>query len=191
MVHTAEFEGDLEDALNQIGAEMGPAECHGLVAGLICAKGRLTREEWLGQVAEDVSGGRTAGRETQDVLGELLEDTTRELSDTLMSFHLLLPGEDVRLEERTQALGLWCQGFLMGLTLGGVKELGDLPHDAAEAIHDLTEIAGAGQYGLEDEEEDESAYAELVEYVRTVVLLINEELNPSKAPPLTDSSMLH
>ncbi len=32
-------------------------------------------------------------------------------------------------------------------------------------------------------EAEESAYAEIVEYVRVGVLLINEEMHPLKAPP--------
>ena len=65
---------------------------------------------------------------------------------------------------------------------------GDLPEIAA----DLVEIAGAEGFELVDEEEDETAYTELVEYVRVGVQLFCEELHtpsgesgPAGAPPGT------
>jgi uncharacterized protein YgfB (UPF0149 family) len=73
---------------------------------------------------------------------------------------------------------------------GGMKDLAALPADSSEVMRDLVEIARAGGYDLEEGEEDEVAYNELLEYVRTGVLLINEELNPTQAPP-QDNVTLH
>ena len=82
------------------------------------------------------------------------------------------------------ALGEWCQGFLSGLTLGGISDFDKLGTDAREVVEDLVEIARAGtSYHLEGSEEDEQAYAELMEYLRVGVLLINEELQPLKSAP--------
>jgi uncharacterized protein YgfB (UPF0149 family) len=104
---------------------------------------------------------------------------------------LLLPGEEAALPERADALGSWCQGFLLGLSLGGVQDIGKLPGDAAEVVRDMVELSRAGSYELSGSDEDENAYAELLEYVRTGALLVNEEMNPIKAPPVVDPKSLH
>ena len=53
----------------------------------------------------------------------------------------------------------------------------------AELLDDLAEIARVDFEVGEPDEEEQAAFAEVVEYVRVGVLLINEELQPSKAPP--------
>ena len=71
-----------------------------------------------------------------------------------------------------------------------MKDLASLPADSGEVMRDLVEIARAGSYDLSGGEEDEASYNELLEYVRTGELLINEELNPTQAPP-QDNVTLH
>ena len=87
------------------------------------------------------------------------------------------------LPERTAALSEWCQGFLLGLVSGGIAEDSQLPDDVSELIQDFTEISRAGFELGSASEEDEDAFAQITEYVRVGVLLINEELQPLKAPP--------
>ena len=53
-------------------------------------------------------------------------------------------------------------------------------------MKDITEIGTVGEFDLEDQEESEEAFAEINEYVRMGVLLINEELQPLK-----QSSLIH
>ena len=88
-----------------------------------------------------------------------------------------LPDDDESLEDRTIALAQWCSGFLAGLASAG--SLDTLSSEATEAIGDLQEIARAAVTSLDAQaeaaEEDEMAYAEIVEYVRVVVLMFHEE----------------
>ncbi|MES0328506.1 MAG: UPF0149 family protein, partial [Gammaproteobacteria bacterium] len=98
--------------------------------------------------------------------------------------YMLLPEDDEDLMDRTEALANWCQGFVYGLAAGGISDDTKLPGDAQEILMDFVEISRAG-YNIGDDdvievsettEEDELAFVEVVEYVRTGVLLINEEL---------------
>jgi len=85
-------------------------------------------------------------------------------------------------------LGVWCQGFVYGLAVGGVKEETELPEDSKELIKDILEISRAGYIAddeaeistdvEDDNEEDEIAFMEVSEYVRMGTLLIYEELQP-------------
>jgi yecA family protein len=171
----------VDAALARLGSTQSVAELHGALTGLFCARGRVDKEEWMKAVAREADLGLQ--QEERDVLGLLHAETERQLNDPLLEFQPVLPAEGEVLQERVAALGEWCQGFLLGLTEGGVKDPEGLPGDAAEVVRDLVNISRAGSYELGDSEEDEEAYAELLEYVRAGVLLLNEELNPRKAPP--------
>jgi uncharacterized protein YgfB (UPF0149 family) len=78
-------------------------------------------------------------------------------------------------------LAQWCNGFLAALGSGLEGRLETLSAEAGEALADLAEIARAQTEGeLADEtadvEEEELAFAEIVEYIRVVVLMLREDL---------------
>ena len=179
----------VDTALEQVQTEMEAEECHGTLTGLFCAKGPLTAEEWLEYIAPALDPANLLAREAIDTFRALYEETRKGLNDAVLDFHPLLPGDEASVEERIESLGEWVQGFLLGLSAGGVTELEKMPGDSGEIMRDLVEIARAGSFELAGDEEDESSFNELLEYVRTGVLLINEEMHPSKAPPRTDVTL--
>lgn len=190
MVSSPDMTSRIDEALEKLGAVVGASESHGTLVGLFCAKGRVEREQWLKQIAPGVEPGNLLAKEGEQALGKLYTETARQLNDAMLEFQPLLPDDSNPLDERIDALGEWCQGFLMGLSEGGIKDPDKLPGDAAEIVRDFVELSRAGSYEIDESEEDENAFAELVEYVRTGVLLVNEEMNPIKARP-RDSSRLH
>jgi hypothetical protein len=98
---------------------------------------------------------------------------------------LLLPDDQTDLDSRTLGLGDWCQGFVMGLMMSGLKDFRKLPENSAEAAQDIVEISRIGsKYQSEGNEDEAVALEELIEYVRVGVLLINEELHPGRAAPI-------
>ncbi len=179
----------VERALRQVGAEMSASECQGMLAGWLCAGRTLERQPWLAQLVDEEVKGDVLAQEARDTLDALRKAMIVQLNDPMLEFQPLLPEDERPLEERVEALAEWCQGFLFGMSLGGLKDVARLPGDAGEAVQDLVQLARAGSYDIEGGEEDEQAYADLVEYIRTAVLLVNEELNPTKAPPRTDPTM--
>jgi hypothetical protein len=179
----------VDAALRRLGTEMSVAECHGLLAGWLCAGHGLTREQWLGYVAPDMAAGDVLAQEAGDTLEGLRQAVVAQLNDPVLDFQPLLPEDDLPLAERVEALGEWCQGFLLGMSLGGLKDIAKLPGDSGEALRDLVQLSRAGSYDVGEDEEDEEAYSELLEFVRTAVLLVNEELNPTRAAPVVDSTL--
>jgi uncharacterized protein YgfB (UPF0149 family) len=173
----------LEASLNRAGAALNPAESHGLVCGMLCASGRLDEQLWLGQVLEDADLREESVRVCQHALLGLARTTLTQLNDPALEFSLLLPDEEDSLTSRTAALVDWSGSFLLGLGLGGIGDQVELPADVAEIIQDIREISCADVEGGPQGEDEERALAELVEYVRISVLLVNEELQPMKAPP--------
>ncbi len=179
----------LDAALGQVETEMRAVECHGTLIGLICARGEVQKKEWLDYIAHALNPADLLAREALETFGALFEAAYTQLSDSNLDFQPLLPGDDTPVEERIGALAQWAQGFLLGMSAGGIKEVEKLPGDSGEIVRDLVDICRADTYELEGSEEDEVAYNELLEYVRTGVLLINEELHPTKAAPRDDVTL--
>jgi uncharacterized protein len=177
----ADFDS-VDAALARAGADTDAAEGHGTLCGMLSANASLVVEDWFRELLPDAEPGDLVAGEARGRLEALFRETRTMLHDPELGFDLLLPGDDIPLERRFEALGLWCQGFLYGLSVCGVREGAALPKDSAEIVKDLAEIAATG-FDVEHDETNETAYSEIVEYVRVGVLLINEELQPLKAPP--------
>ncbi|HEC19481.1 MAG TPA: YecA family protein [Gammaproteobacteria bacterium] len=176
----------LTNALTRLDTEVTPSEVHGTLAGLLCAHTGAGADVWQQALWPNLPSDDLLAAEAREVFQQVHEATRRQLNDPTCDFEMLLPDDDAGLDIRVHALGDWCQGFLLGLSLGGVKDFAPLPEDAREIANDMLEISRAGSsYDLEGSEEDENAYAELVEYLRVGVLLINEELQPTQAAPIT------
>ncbi|ACL73839.1 UPF0149 family protein [Thioalkalivibrio sulfidiphilus] len=172
----------VDAALARAGADTDAAEGHGTLCGMLSVNNAISSEDWFRELLPDPEPGDLLAQEARRQLGEVFKETRMELHDTGLDFHLLLPGDDEGLERRVEALGHWCQGYLYGMAVCGVREGANLPEDTAELVRDFAEIAGTG-FDVEIDETNETAYSEIVEYVRVGVLLINEELQPIKAPP--------
>ncbi|MDH5613095.1 MAG: UPF0149 family protein [Gammaproteobacteria bacterium] len=172
----------LDEALFKVNAMMGAAESHGVLCGMLCARGAIELSEWIGHVLGEQEEGNVLLHDTVHQLAELHQTTMEKVNDGSGEFYMLLPDDDEDLFERTDALADWCQGFVYGLAAGGLNEDSQLPDDTREILMDFIEISRAGHDTGDDEEvveateEDEQAFVEVVEYVRTCVLLINEEL---------------
>lgn len=173
----------LDDALARAQTSMDPSDCHGLLAGLICAAGFADPRFWLAEVFEDYDPRDRPQAEAFKQVQALYEQELAGMNSPDLDFALLLPDDDDALRDRTASLGSWCGGFLSGLGLGGIADQSQLPGDVSELMDDFAQIARV-DFDLDaPDEEEQAAFEEVVEYVRVGVLFINEELQPSKAPP--------
>lgn len=186
---TPDYEA-VAEAIERLGGQHEPAEVHGTLTGLLCANEQAPAELWLQHLFASLDDGDLLAAEAVATLRRLHAATSRQLSDPSCEFRLLLPDDDASLDARVHALGEWCQGFLAGLSLGGIKDFRPLPEDAREIVEDIVEIARAdSSYTFSGSEEDENAYAELMEYLRVGVLLVNEEIQPTQAPPVLNPTV--
>ena len=129
--------------------------------------------------------------ELRDMGAELFTATAAALRQPDMEFELLLPADELPIDVRTAALAQWCQGFLYGLGAGAVPDASELPGDAGEVVRDFGEISRAGVDSTQDEESNEAAYTELVEFVRVGVQLLFEELAALRRPTTPTAAPLH
>lgn len=177
---------ELNRVLSKTSLKLHPSQVHGLVAGILCGNPDST-SAW----EELVTGGKDTGK-THEVLQALYDETKKQLAEFLFEFQLVLPSDSDELLVRAEALMLWCQGFLTGLKLTNVPITGRKPSEVTEAINDLIEIAKMNYEDVISNEEDESAYIELVEYIRMAVILIYQELREqSTKKPSHPSKHLH
>jgi uncharacterized protein len=155
------------------------AEAHGTLAGALCTASAYRFEDWLQEILPE---GRAHALSTS-ALRALYFVTSETLAGADMTFEPLLPDDDQPLDERTAALSQWCVGFLYGLGSGSIPDVAKLPGEAGEVVQDFDEITRVGVDSGDSEEQNESAYAELVEFVRVGVQLVFEELGALRAQP--------
>ena len=169
----------LDAALRRCGASWDAAQTHGLLSGRLAVAGGEAGFDWLNQVLEGTDPGNALRAECEFMLGKLFESTYRQLSERQSEFEPLLPDDQDSTAIRAAALGHWCEGFLHGLVSAdhgdALKErLGSEP--LADIIKDMLQITRAAADDEGDDEANEEAYAELVEYLRVAVQLTYEEL---------------
>lgn len=171
---------EVAELLKQTGATQEPAECHGLLSALLCGSVDAV-PVWLDELITEQHEGDLLQTESKQVLKGFAAVVKTQLQSTDLSYELLVPDDDEPLYQRVFSLAQWCQGFYLGLGIIGINDLEKLPEDSREVVQDMMEIARIENYDEQSEEqaneEDESAYAELVEYLRVGVLLIYEELS--------------
>lgn len=182
----------LEVVLREVDAVIGPAEAQGLLAGMASMVDKPDKAAWIAQVLADSSPRGEAAKICLAALVALYEQTIRELDDDGLSFLPLLPADSVSLPERAQALGQWASGYLVGMGLGGLQQDSKLSKEVSEALRDLSSITQI-EMDTAGGEEDEAAYAELVEYVKVAVLLVRASLRPPVTPikPIKADKRLH
>ncbi len=151
------------------------AECHGVACGLLCRHADASLDAFLG-LLDMLELVKTPGSGLQMSLEELLNASRAQLADEDMGLSLWLPDDEEMLEERTMALSQWCSGFLAGLGSSGDDTLKAMSGDANDALKDLQQISTADVSGIDESEEDEGAFVEIVEYIRIVILMIREDL---------------
>jgi len=151
------------------------AECHGAACGLLCRKPDASLDALIG-LLDMLEIVKSPGSGLRMAFDDLLQATRSQLADVDMGFSLWLPNDDEMLEERTMALAQWCSGFLAGLGSSGDGTLSAMSDDANEALRDIQQISTADVSGTEESNDDETAFAEIVEYIRIVILMIREDL---------------
>ncbi|WP_027896482.1 YecA family protein [Zestomonas thermotolerans] len=160
------------------GHPVSPAEVHGLLLGRSCAGAGFDAEAWLADARDLLGGGELPDNVRQALIG-LQEMVKAELTGEEMAVVLLLPPDEAPLAERAAALGQWCQGFLGGFGLAAGSTA--LSAEAMEVLQDLAAIAQV-QSALDESEDGESDYMEVMEYLRVAPLLLYAECARPQAP---------
>ncbi|VAW97814.1 hypothetical protein MNBD_GAMMA22-356 [hydrothermal vent metagenome] len=166
----------ITECIENAGLTMMTSECHGNACGVLCSQIAMNSNDWFDSL---VSGSDISVDHVEllaDLLRHLYEITEQFLNNIDFEFELFLPDDEVVIRERLDALGEWCSGFLLGLSVGGISDVSSLPDEIANFLKDCLEIARVGNSELNNSEDDETSYTELVEYVRMGVMTMFEEI---------------
>ena len=167
---------ELSEALSTLQLGMSASELHGALAGYLCAGGLSPAREWLSALALEEIDDALGDAPARELFDRLFSGCAADLEDPELAFDLLLPDDTSPMTERAVALVDWCRGFLGGLGLSGADLEQGLSGESSEILSDLARIAATRFDDESGGEEDEEAYAEVVEYVRVGVLLLHGEL---------------
>jgi len=177
---------ELDAALKRCGATWDAGQAHGLLCSRLAILGTDAGIGWLDQVLEGSNPDDALRRECESMLDALYAYTHRQLADRQSGFEPLLPDDSDSTMVRADAIARWCEGFLHGLVSGAPDErlkerLASDP--LSDIIKDMLQITRATVDEDLDDETNESAYVELVEYLRVAVQLTYEELAEFRSPP--------
>jgi len=155
--------------------ELTAAEAHGIATGMLCAEENIDGARWITELFRNTN---PVNDEPKELLLRLFEETRRLLGSEGFEFELFLPEEDAPLSEQVEALKKWCQGFLFGVGACSIIPESDWPDDVREILKDITEFTKLDNKVSGDE--DENAFTEITEYLRSVVVLLRDDLKDLK-----------
>jgi yecA family protein len=173
MAPTADDYDTLNRLLDASALSPSPAEAQGVYCGLLAADADKPEERWLSELLAGVHDSADTAT-CRDLLRDLATHTRSTVEGAPMGFALLLPGEDRSLRERAIAAHGWCRGFLFGLGLCGV-DAAALSPESREAFDDMLELTRMDLDDLADDESNEQALAEIVEFLRVAAMLVYED----------------
>ena len=176
---------ELDAALKRCGSSWNAGQTHGLLCSRLAVAGGEGASRWLAQVLADTDPDNTLRAECEALLDALCTATWQQLADRQSDFVLLLPDDKDPATVRTEAMAQWCEGFLHGLVSDQAEDslrerLASEP--LADIIKDLLEITRVTVGDDVDDESNEAAYSELVEYLRVAAQLTYEELAEFRTP---------
>ncbi len=158
------------------------SELHGFLTGLLCAGFAFEDKSYFAMLNDLFNEGDNFPRATKAALEQLFNQLWTNLLDDTYGFNLLLPDDDDSIVERGHALSVWVQGFNLGFGLQQ-KDSPVVSAEVKEVLTDFSEIANLSDE-MEENEDSEQAYFEIIEYVKISALVCFSEL---ASPPETET----
>ncbi|WP_193162247.1 UPF0149 family protein [Microbulbifer hainanensis] len=161
----------LANAILAAGGVADPSELHGFACGVLSAGARPDKKRWQQELADLMQLEAVPADLNRDFL-QLAQDSLAHLRNGEFDFQLLLPSDE-DIAARTQTLGHWCQGFLLGFGIGNYQ--GELEATSREALEDIGSIAQVDADAVEATDDMEKQLLQVQEYVRVAVMNIFTE----------------
>jgi uncharacterized protein len=165
------FYATVSAALSQLDSDIEPAECHGVLCGMLCSPDGFDTGQWI-QHLTGYADDTAEDLRVDEALTDLIHSTLRGMDSDEYGFELLLPDDDETLAARTDALGGWCRGFLSGFGITQGAEA--MSAESREFLGDLYKISQVDPHDATNDV-GERAFMEIVEYTRMGAILLREE----------------
>lgn len=163
---------ELQKLLDNNNLMITAAELQGLLMGFYAAGLAPDQLSWRQELMKQLA--------VQGAIPEHIDSQLQSINDTLCAMitseifglELLLPDDEATIVARGEALGYWCQGFLLGyMQVTENKEETD--EDVADSLSDIEEISNLDLDTIGDTEEDEKSLFELTEHIKVTAQLIH------------------
>jgi len=160
------------------------SETHGVLSGLVCGGVKLDDQSWQSLFNDVVNEGMGLPLNVQRVIDSIYEQVVNQITDDGLGFKLLLPNDDIPLDDRAESMAQWAQGFLVGFGMvqQGLNEASD---DIQELIRDIRDISQVSLDFEQEDEESEIAFTEIVEYLRVGAMLCFNTFSRKPTSPVS------
>lgn len=163
-----------EELLANDDCDISASELQGAVTGMLSCGLKSDDAHWRVKLFSAVNDGVDLSTKANQILDEVVYQSDLALAEEDSLAPILLPGDDYPVVDQLEALGQWCQGFLLGFGLQlGKKNIEN--QEVAEAIADISEISQVA-VEADDGEESQEALITLVEHLKVGVKVIFLEL---------------
>ena len=169
----------LDELRKSASIDMSLPETHGGVCSQICFKSDHFDEFVPLDNSDDGANVSAQIATYRKALKKIIERDLNKLKDGDLSFELIIPDESNLIQDRAEALSIWCQGFVDGvsflMTEHDFKIDQDQKKESFEIIEDFTQISTLDSHSISGEVDEELSLMELIEFVRLSVQMIYDE----------------
>jgi uncharacterized protein YgfB (UPF0149 family) len=156
------------------------AEVQGLLMGFYSAGLSFDDTSWKKQLVKQLATQESIPSSIDSELIKINTVLCEMITANIFGLELLLPDDNSTTVARGEALGYWCQGFLLGyMQLTENKEESD--EDVADSLADMEEISNIDLDSIGNSEADEKSIFELTEHIKVAAQLIHSVNGQSPA----------
>lgn len=148
------------------------AEVQGLLMGFYSAGLALDSIAWQQQLLKQLSIPMPMVAVIENELTKMNAMLCEMITDDIFGLNLFLPDDSSTTTVRGEALGYWCQGFLLGY-MQLTENTDEEDDDVSDALTDLEEISNIDLDSIGSSEEDEKALFEISEHIKVSAQLIH------------------
>lgn len=149
------------------------SEVHGLLTGLIAGGMFKGSVDYLEHLSELFNNGLSLKGSLKKAVDDMTVEIFGQFESEDMSFELLLLDEEESLTDQATELLNWIQYFLVGFGLNQ-RDLKTASNELREIIEDFTDITRMDTE-LEDNNENQANFYEIVEFIRISSVLCHQE----------------
>lgn len=175
--------------LQQHNIIVSASEVQGILCGMLAGGMNIDDQEWIQALSDFIHQGESMAPEAQKGIEQMFDKVCQELIEADFALVMCLPDDDTSINERGEALVNWVHGFLLGFGLHQ-DDLTKCSAEAKEALEDFSQIAKLDEK-MEEGEESEQAFFEVIEYVRISTMLCFNELGKSLIDSRQQSPTVH
>jgi yecA family protein len=165
------------------------SEVQGILCGMLGGGMNIDDQEWIQALADMINQGDEIPPFVQGQIELMFNKICQEFIEADFALQLCLPSDLSSINIRGAAFVNWVHGFLLGFGLHQ-NDLTGCSAETKEALEDLSDIAKL-EDAMEENEESEQAFFEVIEYVRISAMLCFNELGKSLIDSRQQSPTVH